>query len=392
MGKENFNGMKSDHNKGNGMDSFDQPDLISPAVAAYYHIPAVWCGESPTDNEWGNAAESELIKDVFRSTICDLIGVRVRRDGLFVFDFSKWPDGSVTEIPGYKRIPGKTVPKEVTQAELLAEKKAHYRILILNVHQACISSAHLAIHRRSTTLGQIVASSRMITFFKFEENGNAIYHLTNDPFQRYLATQTTLTLPFRLSHPETRARQLLELDTITYSFSLLEKILNHDLLDLPILIDMLYRAAAQFTENLFADCLILCWTVCERLLNAVWDKYVSERKILTDGRSRVNRDRLKKLTGINFTASIISETLELAEYIPTELFNDIDKIRKNRNDRLHNLRQMTDREASNSIRTTEKFLEFVTGIKVNLSVGRTVPGTGGMPKKLAIQLGVIQKD
>jgi len=238
------------------------------------------------------------------------------------------------------------------------------------------------VHHRSGGLGHLVTPPRLVTLARFETNEKGNFYLTNDPFQRYLVTQTTLPIPFRLGHPEIRQRNLLELDTITFSFSLLEKILKHDFSDLPLLIEMLYRAARQLSECHFADCLILCWTVCERLLNAIWDNFLSERIVDKDGAVRINGKREDKLKGRDFTASIISETLELAGHIPTDLFKEIDAIRKARNDRLHNLGDTTDHEASQAVRTSEKFLEFVTDIKISLSLSRIVPGTGGIPKDI----------
>lgn len=359
-----------------------QPILIATAVAGYYHTPAVWCGEEPDDLEWARAPEEVLIRDVAHGTICDEIKYRVRRDGLFVFDFTNYGPTSETEIPGYERKPGMKIPREVTQAEHDAEDKAYLRTMIINVHQACINTAHTVVHKRACQLNRLVHATELVCLTLFENNSSGHFHLPNDPFQRYLITQTTLTPEFRISHPEIRSRRLLELDTISYSFSLLEKIMSHEFPELPFLIEMLHRAAIRYSDNHHADCLIMSWTVCERLLNYAWDLYLLGNEEGDDELIRINNKRKEKLTGRDFTASIVSEALELAGEIPTELFSKIDEMRKVRNKRLHQLSAVTDTEASSSIRTTEEFIGLLTGVKVSLAISRSVPGTGATSKEL----------
>ena len=65
--------------------------MISPAVVGYLRIPPVWIGDKPTDEELLRAPLTDLIRDQHSRTLCCGIRVRVRRDGIFLFDFSDWP-------------------------------------------------------------------------------------------------------------------------------------------------------------------------------------------------------------------------------------------------------------------------------------------------------------
>jgi hypothetical protein len=162
----------------------------------------------------------------------------------------------------------------------------------------------------------------------------------------------------------------------------MEKILSHKFDDLPILTEMLYRAALQYSECHFADALILGWTVCERLLNASWDEFLLDNKNSIEADTRIDSDRMQKLRGRDFTASIILENLELAGRIPIKLFKEIDGVRKARNGRLHKLKAVTDREAVSAIRVAQEFLTLFTGIPVTFTLSRNMPGTGGIPSAI----------
>jgi hypothetical protein len=70
------------------------PPRYTSAVTAYYHIPPIWVGETPSDRESQHLQRTHLAKDVYQQEFTSGIRVRVRRDGLFIFDFSLWAPGS----------------------------------------------------------------------------------------------------------------------------------------------------------------------------------------------------------------------------------------------------------------------------------------------------------
>jgi hypothetical protein len=87
---------------------------------------------------------------------------------------------------------------------------------------------------------------------------------------------------------------------------------------------------------------------------------------------RVNSKRKEKLSGRDFTASVISEVLELNGLITHELFLGIDKVRRARNAWLHSLGDVSDREASSAIRTAEKMLESVGKTRLSITISKDV--------------------
>lgn len=349
--------------------------LISPAVVAFYHAPAVWCGIKPSEQDWLSKSEDFFIKDVVVGEIHNIVKYRVRKDGLFVFDFSMWNKAPETEIKDFILTKGKTIPKETTEAEKLAEDRYVLRCKVLNAFLCCLSTSHTDVKKRATFIPMPVKGDA-VHFALFDQNHSHRVEssLPNDPIDRYIATQTTLDISSRLIRPEVYKRTELEIEVIEYAFSLLEKVFENDFDDLYNILDLLYRAAYEFQKSQFEETLILCWAVCEKMLMHLWVEHLKERK--------VNKDRRKNLTGRDFKASIVIENLELLGIINNDLYDNLTRIRKSRNNWLHSLNKVSDRDASTAIRTCEEIISLSLSFRPRISIGRNVHGTYSIPLEL----------
>jgi hypothetical protein len=123
--------------------TFVVPDRISPSVSGYFRIPAIWVGEKPLEAEVRRLNPRVHHKTVFRSKLRCGIAVRVQRDGLFVFDFADWPYAPPVVIPGFTSQNGKPVPRKHHEAERKAAAFIVLRSKLMNVHQACFTTAEV---------------------------------------------------------------------------------------------------------------------------------------------------------------------------------------------------------------------------------------------------------
>ncbi len=81
------------------------------------------------------------------------------------------------------------------------------------------------------------------------------------------------------------------------------------------------------------------WFTIERLLNQLWLNEIEHRMhTFPDQRERFNTMRRKFLTGRDFTASVISNILEIMDVIEFEDFSNLNDLRQARNDIAHSLR------------------------------------------------------
>jgi hypothetical protein len=351
--------------------------MIAPGVSAYYHLPPQWIGSEPSELEFDRAPVAELIREQYRTTLLNEIRIRVRRDGLFVFDCSRWEPAGFTEIPAYTVEPGGRIPQSVSKAENAAELRAANRAQLMNAHQACLSTAHSTVHRRSTGLGAIVLPSRAIKLADFEHNNIGGLN-SHDPYDRHVSQLLAFTKGYRAK--ELRARRVIELDTVEFSFKLLDQLLRSKTPGHVQIVELLYRAGVQFSESRFAESLILSWTVCERLLDVLWTTHIEDNKRDQGNQIRMNRDRRDKLKGRDFTASVVLEILELAGRIPHELFERMNDIRRARNSWLHSLLDVSDGDASSAVRAAEQLMEHVTGINISICLSRH-GGNISVPKR-----------
>lgn len=275
----------------------ERTTMISPAVAGYFRIPPVWIGERPSENEIRQMPESNLIRDVYRETLSNGIDVRVRRDGIFIFDFTNCALAGPTTIPDHPRSPGQRIPSEVVEAETLAESRLAYRTQIMNVHQACLSTSETIVHKRSSELGKIINPYQTIRPITADDN-NFLRTDTNNPTSYYINLQISYLR--NRNHKILSRRSFIELNTLEFSFKLLEKIMNNNTENILDIFYMLYKAAHDYAEHRFSESLTMSWTACESMLNIMWLNFIIGQKYDQNGTVRINKDRQKKAKRTRF--------------------------------------------------------------------------------------------
>lgn len=355
-----------------------QGPMIVPAIHAYYHTPPLWIGTKPTEEEIKTAPENEFIKEIYRAQLIDGINVRVRRDGLFVFDCSTWEPGKITEIPSYEVIGGQSIPKEVAEAENLAQKRTYKRFQLLTVHLACLGTAldgglcqNLPPH-----------PSYMLNLLDFEQDDllQIPYLNSLDVGQSYIYNHLILFKfepGYRLSNLFHRSE--VPIEKVEESFILLQQILQNPHVDILDLIEIIYKSVYNYRCHQFSESLILCWAVCESLLNKIWSRYIADKRAesnsagMPNGATRINSERNKFLEGRDFTASIVSEILELSDLIPHDLFCRLNAVRKARNNWMHSLKDVSMMDAIRAIQATVDFFLLVTNIRLRLRIDLEFP-------------------
>lgn len=103
------------------------------------------------------------------------------------------------------------------------------------------------------------------------------------------------------------------------------------------LLDMLAIAQSDFHSGKHNPSVVLAWFVIESLLNIEWNRWLESNNnvvdVTSDGEEimRINSSRKQLLTGRDYTASIISQNLELIGLLKHGDLKDIDTVRKSRN-------------------------------------------------------------
>ena len=346
-----------------------KPDLDTPAVEGYFRVPAIWVGKKPdslTVKKFDPQIHHEV---VLETTLNSGITVRVQRDGTFLFDFSTWDPAPQIVIPGYRH-PGPGIPHrlaiETERAVQAAEEHSLIRAKVMNVQQACLTTSVQLLGQRPAQMGFPIDAQASLKGMAFEdaasysENAADVHSLArNAANNKYTASPERL-----LSRP------VIELEVVNHSLALLDHILLENDPDLLQMIDSLYAAARSYTERRSGKAVVVAWAVCEQLVSTAWDSLLIDLK----RSARMPGTRRRKLVGIDYTASIKIEMLEMMGRIDYDSYLLLSHARKSRNDWAHRLREPKDEEVMKGFLAAQDLLEKIKGIRILLSLSGPGPG------------------
>ena len=345
-----------------------KPDTITAAIEGYFRIPAVWVGEKPDDETVLRLNPAVHHAVVIEKNLRSGIKVRVYRDGTFLFDFSSWTQAPQILIPGY-RIPGPGIshrpPTETEDANIESEKYALLRLQVMNVYQACVATSEKVVKRRSSSMGLPLTSGDVLRGLTFDQCLPYRDSTDGRSFARNALNHSQGAITQR-----PHQRLVLEADIIDDSLGLLDDILLAEDPDVVRICEAAYLAGCRCAEGRSGEAITLAWSVCEQLISTAWHRALKE----TSPKSRMTRKRFNKLRGRDYTASIMTEFLELENRIGHDVYKHLEEARKARNEWAHQMKEPDHRQISHSIQALEGLLHAIHGIRLSLSLSYPSPG------------------
>jgi hypothetical protein len=349
------------------------PDRVSPAIEGYFRIPAVWIGDppDPATVEVLNPAVHHAV--VIRKSLDCGIDVRVQRDGTFLFDCSSWQLAPTVEIPGY-RAPEqahRALP-EHTRMEEVASGNSIVRARMMNVHQACLTTSEIIVRGGSRPMGLPItplSTLKAITFDVAHGYPDAVDNV-------YTLARNVLNNKDEITRKRPLGRRNIDTEVVEHSLNLLDQILIKNDAILLQMVESAFVAACRQGEGRSGEAVILAWGVCEQLVVSAWTALLADAKANGDGVGRFSRERMNKLTGRDYTASVMVEMLELAGRIDHDLYRVLEVARKARNKWVHELQSPKESEARMCIKAVERLLFELKGVRMAL----LVEGSRGVPQ------------
>jgi hypothetical protein len=281
------------------------------AVAGYYYFPPIWIGDTGQDLVEQIPVEVRHERVLFKE-LGNGIQVTVSRDGMFLFDFSRWPDDSTgrqTTVTGYD-----------AAAEALFR-----RLLVLNTHVACLHWALLR-QQRFVIPKMVVSPSTVVMADSLDATtlgspDSRIRALASGGSRSFQGVGSGAAQFFEVKS-ESRSIGVSEA-ALRQSLDPLEEVLSKDFPRVAELTELYLKACRAAEEFDFSLSHTISWAICEKLLSVLWARYVDARATNDTGPKtdpkRINRDRRDTLTaGRDFTASVIGEILELADELPLD--------------------------------------------------------------------------
>ena len=347
------------------------PDRISPKVEGYFRIPAIWIEQS-VEHLSGRFERLTAHHDtIVQMNLSCGIEVRALRDGTFLFDFSKFSLAPTVIIPGYQ-IPsssiGHRIPPDHTKNEELAETYALIRSQILNVHQACLTTAESVLKRRSATMGFPVTSWNTNKLISLDD----IPQYFNDSEDVHSIARNFLNNRLGPHNFSEVPRRILEKDVVEKSLLLLDNILSKMDIKLIRIVESIYLSESRRSERRLGEAIMLAWNSCEQLISILWKNYLRSADDRENNKHVINKERFKKLVGRDYTASVRIEFLHLLGIIDKDQYRKIEIARKARNKWAHEMKDAKDSEIHISIRAAESIL--LTHLHIHIFVNTSHRG------------------
>ncbi|CAL9311985.1 hypothetical protein SUDANB135_04868 [Streptomyces sp. SudanB135_2055] len=267
------------------------------------------------------------------------------RGNVVTFDFAEYPDALMGATEGPNHF-----------SELISATQA--RVKVINAFSLCLHSARMEKENFSTDT--------------FTIDHQDLFHLTGDDAWSGMGGQGLKRLPTMTDRGYLRDRYMhgaVPADSITLACETLDAVIASEYEKMLDLTSLLNGSITSFTNHEFSSSLITAWTVCETLLQHHWLTYLSHRE-----GNPIASSRKQKLTGRDFTASVVSEALELAGIISLDTLTALDKARKARNAWMHSIKSPNHQDAREAIGLASQMLSEVLGRR--LAVGVPLGATG----------------
>jgi hypothetical protein len=278
----------------------------------------------------------------------------VSETGVVLLDFSGLEPGDPT-AKDLAAAPFSDWPRKAA-ASVVAPR----RVELLNAHQLCLLDAISQLYSGGEGWSPDPRPVSVLTLW------------TGPSTERIVPPNAEL--PDYLSFLRARLTVLRDVITIPTraierSFATFEQILEVTVA--PRACHCLLHAADHYRHWRFDQALTLAWAAVEALLAHMWARHVEDTAVAT-GHVLSNKRR-HKLTGREFTSSVVSESLALAGLIDQDLYDMIARARAARNRWIHGLDPVTEPPAASAFFAGQKLLDLLAGCRLRVAIGLSGP-------------------
>jgi hypothetical protein len=289
------------------------------------------------------------------------IALHAYKPAIFVFDCEMWPPGKSVTIPSATPCAGGKLPNAYVEADEAALENVVNRTQMLNCFLGCLSTSISSIHKTALWLGQEISPS---TYIPFPVPRESLSKLDS------VSVETAFCNSGMARAIAEKPRIVFKDETLTTACALLDTILEN-----PVavrLVDLIYKGAIRYAQHDFSLAAVIGWAVCEKVLNISWAGHLSAIRSEAVTPERMPGDRFRKLTGRDFTASIITEIQELFGLIPNELFEKLNNTRQVRNSWMHELENVSDKEASSALNLAQEMVNRVFNVRLLIQLSHSM--------------------
>jgi len=150
-------------------------------------------------------------------------------------------------------------------------------------------------------------------------------------------------------------RRIIPLDTIDFAVQQFKRVFDDGLQSV---LASFAKSISEYKVGNYETAIVLAWFITERIINQMWKAHlISLKRDEEGGQQRINSERMEYLTGRDYSASIMTNLLELYGVMPFSVFKDVDSVRRFRNKIVHS----DERYSSNA---TDAQLSITTALEL----------------------------
>lgn len=328
-------------------------NLHDSDCAGFYYWPPLWIGTPPVE-QGADLTPALMNAEVFSSNLACGVRLKVSKQSLFVFDFAQWEPGSAA------------LAKDPLDNW---EERVFARMRFMNLFLACFYTSMLRIQKR-TSPKLFIDYTTYVAARSFALNP---WHVQCDLRQSSVIRDAEewhrKRNPFCMTVPE---------NVLQAAVDMTDAGIAKDFRDVATLAELLLHSFCLHESGKYAASHITAWTIAERCLDELWKTHLREldNQHTAPGAAKlINSKREQKLTGRDFTVSIISEFLSLSGILPFDKYELASRVRTTRNDWLHKLRAIDRTDAGEAIVLAQFLLREpgVFDVEIPFHVIETMP-------------------
>ena len=336
---------------------------------AYFFGGQVWLIKSPDTG--GTFNPQSMADTVLQCSTKHGILIDHACDGLIVFDFKKYrPLASEEAQQDIERRSGSVSNMDFQASSSFILRRTE----IMNAHSICLKAA-IRERQKFGIPATWVSPHGVVHMSDANDSLQSVSFKSQWDSYQYSArygSQYGASLPPQFD-PRVGLRSLVVVeeslrDAVDRLESCVEKV-NDGALKLCSLINL---AVNSLEDHDYPRCLVTCWVVIEAFLNKKWQDYLRQctSRDVSGGRTFINKDRFKKLTSNDYTASIITENLSLVGKLSFEEYSLVEEVRRTRNKWMHELADVPIDKASIALRAAAEL--FKSEFSVELPSGTSL--------------------
>ncbi|MBC8552284.1 MAG: hypothetical protein H8D23_21855 [Candidatus Brocadiales bacterium] len=307
-----------------------------------YYIPAkAWLGKQPSKDDESskyltdeNFDISQLSDIVHEKELTSGISVRSYCDGLILFDFQNAPD-----------FVNESAAEDLSSFEKSALLRLE-RTDVLNAHVVCLRQS-LSLLQNWGLPFQSITPHDLLQHSTDDDGRIGVGFKSDRDADLHMARYAS---SYNSQVPKTFDRRIqgrfliIENETLEDSFLRLDDLLSNKPSKVHRLVALYDFTTVSLQDHDYPRSLISAWTIIEKLIDEMWISFIDANRKKTINSNEItfiNKDRAKKLTGRDYTASVRTEILSILDIIPFNTYQDIEKIRRVRTKWMHELNDVT---------------------------------------------------